>query len=93
MVLGPAVAAAVDAAAAALRPLTPIRLPEAASAAVEPAPALTEAVATQIERLSTAAEALAAAFQPPPRGQTIQAALADIKAGIERLLEITETPD
>jgi hypothetical protein len=89
MILMPGVTAAVDAATAALRPLTAIRAVESPGGSQQQ---IIDALLGPIGRLSDAAQALTAASRPPDRDQTIQLALADIRAGIERLLEAVEDP-
>jgi hypothetical protein len=98
MALSPAVTAAVDAATAAIRPLTAFQAVEGGPApapAVQPdlPAAVAEAIAAPVSRLADAADRLAASAKQPSREQTIEAALADIRAGIERLLEVSDPPD
>lgn len=101
LALSPAVTAAIDAATAAIRPLTAIQtiegdLPVSTAAPIETAElaaSVAEALFEPMARLSDAADRLSAAARPQSREQTIEAALADIRAGIERLLEVSDPPD
>jgi hypothetical protein len=124
LVLRPAVAAAVGAATAAVRPLSSIRaaeivraaeprleplpVPAAAVPEQQPAPApdsparlaheeaeiiaaaLSNVIWEPLGRLAEAAEKLTAAAAPKSRDQAITSALAEIRAGIERLLDDRE---
>jgi hypothetical protein len=101
------VARVVDAATAAIRPLTAIdAVPDQTAPnrtgylvaaappaglgeydAAELADAVARALGDTLDRLAAAVESLSAAAMPPAREQSIDAALAEIRAGIERLLE------
>jgi len=97
IVLAPLVGATVDAATAVIRPLTSMQTfmngapgagpPATASGEVAFATALERALSGPLDRLAEAADRLANAGAGPSREQTIDAALAEIRAGIERLLD------
>ncbi len=99
--LAPAIGAAVEAATAVIRPLTSVQsfapTPVAATAvstatgidAGALAAALERALSGPFDRLAEAADRLGNAGAGPSREQTIDAALAEIRAGIERLLDAT----
>jgi hypothetical protein len=101
--LAPMIGAAVEAATAAIRPLTSVQsfatapiLAAPAGATAVPATgmdsgalaaALERALSGPLDRLAEAANRLSTADAGPSREQTIDAALAEIRAGIERLLD------
>ena len=101
LALRPAIEAAVAAATAAVRPLSSVQALEVTRSA-EPqatpggrigheeaeiiAAALSNVIWEPLGRLAEAAEKLTAAAEPQSRDQTIASALAEIRAGIERLL-------
>lgn len=99
ILLAPAIGAAVEAATAVIRPLTSVQsfvpAPVAATAvstatgidAGALAAALERALSGPLDRLAEAADRLGNAGAGPSREQTIDAALAEIRAGIERLLD------
>ncbi len=94
-VLAPMIGAAMEAATAAVRPLTSVQSSAAAPIAATAASmdtgtiaaALERALSAPLNRLTEAAERLSNASAGPSREQTIDAALAEIRAGIERLLD------
>ena len=96
--LAPLIGATVDAATAVIRPLTSMQsfVPTTPAAATPLtagpdagpcATALERALSGPLERLAEAADRMANAGAGPSREQTIDAALAEIRAGIERLLD------
>jgi hypothetical protein len=99
--LGPLVGSTVGNATAAMRPLASMQAfgaaaPTAVAATAGAAPNLDSAtlalafeqvLSGPLNRLTEAAEKLSAAGAGPSREQTIDAALAEIRAGIERLLD------
>jgi hypothetical protein len=97
VMLNPLVGSAVATATAVMRPLASMQASsQAAPAAVIAAPALDskpiaaaleQALSGPLGRLAQATEKLSAAGAPPSREQAIDAALAEIRAGIERLLD------
>jgi hypothetical protein len=98
ILLAPMIGAAVEAATAVIRPLTSVQsfaatpiaaaaVPAAGIDAGGIAAALERALSGPLNRLAEAAEQLGNAGAGPSREQTIDAALAEIRAGIERLLD------
>jgi hypothetical protein len=96
--LAPMIGVAVEAATAVVRPLTSVQsfaatpggaiaVPAAGTDAGAFAAALERALSGPLERLAEAADRLGNAGAGPTREQTIDAALAEIRAGIERLLD------
>ncbi len=90
--LAPLIGATVDAATAVIRPLTSMQsfVSAVPSTGLDAGPfgaALEQALAGPLDRLAQAADRLANAGAGPSREQTIDAALAEIRAGIERLLD------
>jgi hypothetical protein len=101
ILLAPMIGAAVEAATAVIRPLTsvqsfaatPIAATAGQAAGIDAggiAAALERALSGPLNRLAEAAERLGNAGAGPSREQTIDAALAEIRAGIERLLDAAE---
>jgi predicted transcriptional regulator len=98
-ILAPLIGSAVAAATAVVRPLNSIPVfapvfaagsPAASTGPVDAASfamALERALAGPLDRLAEAADRLGSASAGPSREQTIDAALAEIRAGIERLLD------
>ena len=93
IVLAPLIGATVDAATAVIRPLTSrqsFALTQPVAGGLDAglfATGLERALSGPLERLAEAADRLSSAGAGASREQTIDAALAEIRAGIERLLD------
>jgi hypothetical protein len=98
LALTPSVTGAVEAATSAILPLTSFdavetprpTIPDGLDTAAL-ADAIADALASPLSQLAEATDTLAAAVKPAAREQTIDAALAEIRAGIERLLGTSDS--